>query len=460
LLICALAVAPCLEEAERAALQVELAELWARGVLVLPGDAPRLERGTHGWQLVESVERDVVLERVQALGASPGFEARMEESRERRSLQALEAMLGSLPEPSSGEKWMVIGRGEALFACRRAAESRVEGHFVDVEALAQRLAQRVDAPRGFVLDTSSAGDGEGQLVRDRVPLAGETLGFRLRHADPASLARDERRRLLALRASLLALAVFIAGASFFAVRAMRRERRLTELKSAFVAGVSHDLRTPLASILLLAENLEGGSIDEATARERYYPTIRREAARLRRLVDDALDFSRLERGEAVRVAREVCELSVLERELLAEATERVESAGGSLNFEAHGLDGEAVVDAFALRRAVWNLIENALEHSGSKEIGLRLERESEELIVEVSDRGRGVPGALVERIFDPYASFVAAGRGNGSATPGTGLGLAIVRAIARAHGGEVSVRAGSEGVGAVFALRLGLGDDA
>jgi signal transduction histidine kinase len=221
-----------------------------------------------------------------------------------------------------------------------------------------------------------------------------------------------------------------------------------------VAGVSHGLRTPLASILLLAENLEGGSIDETTARERYYPAIRREASRLRRLVDDALDFSRLERGEVVRVTREVCELSVLAHELRAEALARIETAGGQLTFESDGFDGVAELDSFALRPAVGNLIENVLEHSGSKAVALQLARRKEQLFIVVSDHGQGVPGHLTARIFEPYASFAAV---NGSKATGTGLGLAIVRAIARAHGGEASVHRGADGVGAVFEMHLNRG---
>ena len=463
LLLAGLAAAPCLDPEQRSGLQLEWAGRWASDGWGLPAQSPRLVWGdsdgeghVDGPGLEPSPARVALWRRLEALDSDHSLDALWTEIEERRARRALASQLGELPPADPQGLWTVSGSQERPFLSRQTSDGSMAGIFVDPDDLVSALAQRVELPLGFVLDTSVAGDGEGELVRERTALAGDVIGFRLRHRDRGSLVRSERRRWMGLRAALVALALFTAGAAFFAARAMRRERRLAELKSAFVAGVSHDLRTPLASILLLAENLESGNIDTETARTRYYPAIRREASRLRRLVDDALDFSRLERGESVRVVRESCEMADLAEDLRAEASERAEAAGASLEFAARDMQGEGWLDAFALRRAVWNLVDNALEHSGSSEVELSLAREQNELRVVVRDHGRGVPPELAERVFEPYASF--AGMHN-SARGGTGLGLAIVRAIARAHGGEARLEPKVDPSGARFELRLDLSEE-
>ena len=101
---------------------------------------------------------------------------------------------------------------------------------------------------------------------------------------------------------------------------------------------------------------------------------------------------------------------------------------------------------------MWNLVDNALEHSGSKEISLGIAIEGETLVLRVADHGRGVPLSERERIFEPYAR----GSQTNGASGGAGLGLSIVREIARAHGGEAHVREGEARTGALFELRLPL----
>jgi signal transduction histidine kinase len=367
-----------------------------------------------------------------------------------RRAAALERWCGALPEVPSAGGWRLLALAGHGFLARRDG-TRVRGCFADAPALAAALTARLELPPDFALDFAGGAATLGEVVRARTPLSGTELGFVLRHADPHALAQAEAGRVGVLRAALLVLALFCAAGGSFTARALARERRLAELKSAFVAGVSHDLRTPLASILLMAENLEAGRI-QAGGEQRYYASIRREAERLRRLVDDVLDFSRIERGERPQLAREEVPLPRLLDELAREARARVERGGGTLDVCAGAVPERARLDADALRRAVWNLVDNAVQHAGGA--GVRLAWDAPDgrtLRVAVSDHGPGVPASARAAIFQPFARLNGA-----SHAGGTGLGLAIVREVARAHGGDACVRDGDDGRGATFELTLDL----
>ncbi|MBI1382531.1 MAG: hypothetical protein GC161_15755 [Planctomycetaceae bacterium] len=261
------------------------------------------------------------------------------------------------------------------------------------------------------------------------------------------LAREiaaERRRLVVVRAGLVGLGLLVALAAVLSARALARERRLAELRSTFVAGVSHDLRTPLASILLLVENLERGAIATDAARRRYHGALRQEAERLLRMVNDLLDASRVERGAGPRIAAAPVALGPFLDDLEHALAERAAQAGASLGFSRHALPGDWVLDAEAVRRAVWNLFENALRHGRSADGSARVEIEVHAveagICVEVRDHGPGIPARHRESVFRPFVRAVGTRRSSSTMDDlGTGLGLSIVRAIARAHGGDAEV---------------------
>jgi len=287
-------------------------------------------------------------------------------------------------------------------------------------------------------------------VRGVTPLAGSKLAFRLRHADPTRVTSAIGRRQAWTRAALFVLALFTAAAGVSTFRALVRARRLVALRSAFVANVSHELRTPIASILLLAENLERGRAGDAEAARRYHGLIRREAERLRSLVDDVLDVARLERGERPRGPLETLATSALVAELEQAARERVAAAGGTLESTSAGLPSHVHADREALRRALLNLVENALRHSGSTDLDLACAGDGAGgLVIRLRDHGRGVPSGARERIFEPFERLEFPG-----AAPGTGLGLAIVREVAERHGGRALALAPEDGPGAVFEIHL------
>ncbi len=433
LLLCGLAAMPHLDASAREHARSRLGSLWAEERLALPADA-----GTRA-----ALARELVAAGVDRETLVPAEES--------RRLRELEALLGELPPPSAGLG--VIARGDRLFLHRAAAGGQ-EGRLVARAALEAELRSAAEEhellPQGFALDLAGDDVALGEQAREWTPLLGADFGFVLRHEDPDAVAEAESVRIAFLQGGLVLMALLVAAATVFTWRALRRERKLAGLKSSFIANVSHELRTPLSSILLMAENLEEGRVGDE-ARDRYHRLIRRESQRLRRLVDDVLDFSRLDRGEPAKLRAEDADLAAFARGLEEELRERVEGDGGTLDFRANGVPERMRCDGEALRRAVMNLVDNALKHSGQRDVAVRVDREGEELVIAVRDRGRGVPEARRAEVFEPFARL-----DGDDAVAGTGLGLAIVLDVARAHGGTARVRAPEEGPGAVFEVRLPL----
>lgn len=437
-LACGLAAAPCLEPEERAELQRRCKLAWEHAP-VAAIDPPLAK---------------LLLARVEAL--APGEVAG--QVRELARLQDLVAFAQVAPQrrlPARPEdtRWHLEAVGASNWLAWRATgvdqvvATRLE--HAELVRLFTKLAKR-SLPAGFALDLG-LGDVESRAVREPRKLGDGELVLTLRHEDPDAAMRAEGTRVRLLRAALLFVAVLSGLASVATWRAMRRSRRLSGLKSSFVASVSHELRTPVASILMLAENLEEGRVSDAASRARYASLIRREAERLRRLVADVLDFSRLERGRELDLRREGVEIGAFVAELAREAVEWAKSHSLELAVEIAPLRGHAQLDSDAVRRALANLLDNARKHSGSTELKLAASTEGRMLRLVVSDRGRGVPAEQREKLFEPFERLEAS---NG--TGGAGLGLAIVREIAREHGGRVRFVEPDGGVGARVELELPL----
>ena len=232
-------------------------------------------------------------------------------------------------------------------------------------------------------------------------------------------------------------------------KALQREREavdrlneLDELKTTFLHAVSHDLRTPLTSILGLAATLERQDLDfpREEARELAHRIVRN-SRRLHRLVSDLLDFDRLERG-MLGAERASTDLAALVRSV----AEDVELHDHPLHVDAE--PATAAVDAAKVERIVDNLLANAIKHTpAGTEIWLRLTGDSDGVLLTLEDSGAGVPEADREAIFAPFA------RAGEPSTPGTGIGLALVAKFAELHGGRAWVT-DREGGGAAFHVTL------
>jgi len=250
------------------------------------------------------------------------------------------------------------------------------------------------------------------------------------------------RRTLSLAAVPLA-----GGAAAVVVEDVSERRRLDAVRRDFVANVSHELKTPVAAVGLLAETLVGE--DDVVTVQRLAERIQDEAFRVAKIIDDLLDLSRLEAEEAVRHEPvRVCEF-VAEAVAQIEPAASLRSVGLALadmprTWSVHG-------DRRQLVSAVANLLENAVKYSddgSSVEVGARIDGAVVE--VTVRDRGIGIPSRDLGRIFE---RFYRVDRGRGRDTGGTGLGLSIVRHVASNHGGEVLVDS-VEGEGSTFTFRV------
>jgi signal transduction histidine kinase len=248
------------------------------------------------------------------------------------------------------------------------------------------------------------------------------------------------------------LAVIVVGI-VLTWRLMRRETEMAQLKSDFVANVSHDLKTPLSVIRMFGETLELGRIPDEARRREYYRVITRESERLSRLIDNVLDFSRIEGGRR-RYERLPTAVEPLLRDTLEAFAYPLEQQGFKVEVAVAPDLPEVPLDADAIGQALANLIDNAIKYAGEERVVLvDARREGDRLALSVSDRGLGIPPAEHGRIFE---KFYRVGQSETQGRRGSGVGLALVRHIVEAHGGTVTVES-APGQGSRFTLWLPLG---
>ena len=343
-----------------------------------------------------------------------------------------------------------LERNVAVVSCQRD----------DAGADAVRLARALAAiPQGVVVC-----DAEGREVfRNRAALAYASG----RHADAlveqavsellaAAIEGDPRQRTLDLYGPprrVLGISAFplqeVEGvtAAMVVVDDVSERRRLEDMRRDFVANISHELKTPVGAMGLLADTLVAEADPEVT--RRLAERMTGEALRVGRIIDDLLDLSRIEAEEDP--VRELVGVGAV----IADAVERVRPLAGARDItvatdqvqRGHVVRG----DQRQLVSAVANLLENACKYSdegSTVEVGSKTDGTWVEICVR--DHGIGIPGRDIERVFE---RFYRVDRARSRETGGTGLGLAIVRHVATNHHGEVSVTS-REGQGSVFTLRL------
>ncbi|MEM1449068.1 MAG: HAMP domain-containing sensor histidine kinase [Planctomycetota bacterium] len=374
--------------------------------------------------------------------------------RDERAASAVARAIGPVDDMPP-DLWTFRDLGDGLVALRRSTDG-VRALAVARESLVSKLRvaceREVAPPFHLWLGAEEDLENDSRHVPLTVarPLPGLDVVHVVAHEDPDAVGRAEARRLALVRTALGALAVLVLVGSIVVARGLRRARRLTELRSTFVASVSHDLRTPTQAILLLAETLEQDRVATEASRTRYHREIRREAERLRRLVEDLLDGARVDRGDGARVDRRVVETETLLDDLESSMRERAERSGAALRMVRGRLPERLEVDPDGVRRAVWNLFENALLHGGGEdgavEVTVEVRLSGGALEVTVTDDGPGVPARLREAIFEPFERVADRHERDGmQSDTGTGLGLAIVRALSRAHGGDARLEPSERG---------------
>ncbi len=347
---------------------------------------------------------------------------------------------------------------DAIAETQREAEVRV----LQSEAVQHWLLAALDESSDAIIVVDRIGR---EVVRNSVArrFAGARTGEVLAEEAIAELVQDaltghssERelqlygppRQVLQLRAFPLRRDGEIVGGVAF-TRDISESRRVESVRRDFVANVSHELKTPIGALGLLAETM--AATDDVAVVQRLADRVVREADRLARIVDDLLDLSTIEAQEAPTRAPMPIRL------LLSECVDVVQAAAGAaevpLLVGPEPPDLEIVCDPRQMRSALVNLVDNAIKYSGPQqpvEIGACVV--DDRIAFVVRDHGIGIPTRDLERIFE---RFYRVDRARSRDTGGTGLGLAIVRQVAEAHGGEVSVHS-REGEGSTFTLYMPL----
>ena len=310
------------------------------------------------------------------------------------------------------------------------------------------------------------------LARTEGGLAGLTVAVGFANADQFFAGQMKRTWTFG---SLLAVAVVTALLGWLSsLRAFQRQQRLNEMKTNLVSSVSHEFRAPIASMLLMAEGLESGRVRETLKQREYFGLIVRECRRLGGLVENLLDFARIEQErktyefepsdvvmlveQTVGSMRPYAEQNRMELETVIEKTKFA------------GLKHQPILDEHGVQQALVNLIDNAMKYSKkeskvsvgldliSKRDGMNAVKGSKDISTDrsfgfriwVEDRGGGLPMEEQTRVFD---RFYRVGSEMTRTTQGVGIGLSIVKHVVEAHGGTVSLRS-AVGQGSRFTMEF------
>ena len=239
--------------------------------------------------------------------------------------------------------------------------------------------------------------------------------------------------------------------------ASEQERaRLDQQRVDLTAAISHDLRTPLASVRAMSEALAEGVVEEESERHRYYALMQKEVERLDRMIGDLFDLAQIDSG-ALQLDKRPLPLQEIVSEVVEGMRPQAERAGIDLKFVLSGAGlPDVPLDGARFERAVSNLVRNSIQHTPKGGwIRATVGQEGTWAVLTVEDDGEGFDAGQAEHVWDRfYRGDKARGR-KGSVGDGAGLGLSIVRGFVEAHGGEVAC-ASAPGKGAAFTLRLPL----
>jgi signal transduction histidine kinase len=253
----------------------------------------------------------------------------------------------------------------------------------------------------------------------------------------------------ALLFAVLVLAIGVVGLRVAALAERERSRDAAEAtRRQMVAAVSHDLRTPLASLQLLVEAVDDEIVDEET-RRRYLATMRTNIDSLSTLIDDLFELSRIEAGDIEWSIRQV-ELGMLVDETVAAMQPEAGAKGVEIRTQLGEPELLARADPEKIQRVLFNLIRNAIRHTPADgSVTVRATTGRGEVEIEVADTGEGIPAAERERVFD---AFFRGGEDASRHSDGAGLGLAVSRAIVERHGGRIWLAPAAHGTSIRFSL--------
>jgi signal transduction histidine kinase len=287
----------------------------------------------------------------------------------------------------------------------------------------------------------------------------EQLRVNVYLTSPAALFKRQSNRTFWF-GSLVTTSALAAFVGLFAAwRAFNRQQELADMKSNFVSSVSHELRAPIASVRLMAESLERGTVSEPRKQHEYFRFIGQECRRLSSLIENVLDFSRIEQGRKQYEFEPTDLLALVQQTVkLMESYGAERQVSIALKVPDHQLstfDYQLSLDGRAIQQALINLLDNAIKHSPNGEtvtveLNVLQKTNVQSINISVSDNGPGIPPEEHEKIFE---RFYRLGSELRRETAGVGIGLSIVKHIVEAHGGRVVVES-TPGKGSRFTIEL------
>ncbi len=276
-------------------------------------------------------------------------------------------------------------------------------------------------------------------------LPGYSLTIQMKGTTIEEIAQSRFYRNLTL---IIILDIVLLIGAWFVYRTLRKEMELIRLKSDFVSNVSHELRTPLALIRMFAETLEMNRVPTEVKKQEYYATILQEAERLTRLVNNILNFSRMEAGRKP-YDLQPADLNTLVQKILTTYHPHLVRHGFSLTTDLHPALPEIAADGEAIAESLINILDNAMKYSADdKRIRVRTGCTNGLVFVEIEDHGIGIAHVDQKKIFEKFYRVSSALVHN---TKGSGLGLTLVKHIVEAHRGSVAVQS-EPGKGSAFRL--------
>jgi signal transduction histidine kinase len=326
---------------------------------------------------------------------------------------------------------------------RLASNTRIYG---GIES-SRNLSMAVIGPDGIPLAKVREPSGNSEF--GTALMEGPFESYAVRVAPTGNAPVSWARRFVLIEVAFISMmGLVILGATLFGLRYTVRQLELARIKSSFVSNVSHELKTPISLIRLAVETLEMRRLNSPEQSEKFIRLIGRETQRLNQLVDNILDFARLEAGQRVFKFTDV-DLGDVVRETLDSYRLRLEDQGFTLVVDVPEHLPLVRGEANAIAQCLLNLLDNAIKYSRTrKEIRVSAAAAENEVSISVSDRGIGISPRDQRRVFE---KFVRLETGLVHDVKGAGLGLSLVDQIVRAHGGRVEVHS-ALGEGSTFTL--------
>jgi len=338
----------------------------------------------------------------------------------------------------TGERWVVLGESWLV--------RRVDGDRREAESV---VAVRLDKIAGWLKESgvdSLRLVHTAQLLSERERILAPEFPSLVATFPPVVQPLVSRASVFGFAVLLVVLMTAVGG--YLLWRDLRRESKLLNLQSQFVASVSHELRTPLTSIRLFSEAMLEYGTSDAEEREKGLRVIAHESGRLSRMLNNVLSTTRVEQG-TMTYQMAPGDLADPAENAIEAMRHEYDEAGIAVERDL-GM-ARATLDSDTMEQAVLNLLSNALKYASSGgRIVVRSWEENGYAAISVRDFGPGIPTKEQERVFERFYRVHAA---NGQKMPGAGLGLALIQHIAEGHGGQIILDS-SPGDGCTFTIQL------